>query len=207
MVVSQGLPTGTDLSHSLLGASSGLPGLAVPVRNIFIQGYELHDFTRVTSSPALLPRTPTEDDQLSLVPSLGLPLLQAFVEFDQGHYDKAMELLYPVRYQVVKIGGSDAQVRRETGFAGFFMSVFIPLFQGFPNLGHFNYAGWRILGAEFPHTLRWPRLRNLLVYPVRGGGPQEVMSYTHTQIKRDREAQQIHNLGLETQLVKTQDVI
>ncbi|KAL7976353.1 hypothetical protein Chor_002572 [Crotalus horridus] len=46
-----------------------------------------------------LVQTPTEDDQLSLVPSLGLPLLQAFVEFDQGHYDKAVELLYPVRYQ------------------------------------------------------------------------------------------------------------
>ncbi|XP_039210518.1 tetratricopeptide repeat protein 38 [Crotalus tigris] len=56
-----------------------------------------------------LVQTPTEDDQLSLVPSLGLPLLQAFVESDQGHYDKAVELLYPVRYQVVKIGGSDAQ--------------------------------------------------------------------------------------------------
>ncbi|KAJ6668458.1 hypothetical protein lerEdw1_011940 [Lerista edwardsae] len=52
---------------------------------------------------------PGEDHELSLVPKLGLPLLQAFVEFETNNYDKAVELLYPVRYQLVEIGGSDAQ--------------------------------------------------------------------------------------------------
>uniref|UniRef100_A0A8C6Y1L6 Tetratricopeptide repeat protein 38 n=1 Tax=Naja naja TaxID=35670 RepID=A0A8C6Y1L6_NAJNA len=56
-----------------------------------------------------LVQTCTEDHELSLVPTLGMPLLQAFTEFDQGHYEKAVELLYPIRYQIVKIGGSDAQ--------------------------------------------------------------------------------------------------
>ncbi|XP_063164412.1 tetratricopeptide repeat protein 38 [Candoia aspera] len=56
-----------------------------------------------------LARTPKEDHELSLVPKLGLPLLQAFVEFEKGHYDKAVELLYPIRYQIVEIGGSNAQ--------------------------------------------------------------------------------------------------
>ncbi|XP_070611355.1 tetratricopeptide repeat protein 38 [Erythrolamprus reginae] len=54
-------------------------------------------------------QTLREDHELSLVSTLGMPLLQAFVEFDQGHYDKAVELLYPIRYQVVKIGGSNSQ--------------------------------------------------------------------------------------------------
>lgn len=55
-------------------------------------------------------RAPGEDHELSLVPKLGLPLLQAFVEFENNNYDKAVELLYPVRYQLVEIGGSNAQV-------------------------------------------------------------------------------------------------
>ncbi|ETE59809.1 Tetratricopeptide repeat protein 38, partial [Ophiophagus hannah] len=46
-----------------------------------------------------LVQTCTEDHELSLVPTLGMPLLQAFMEFDQGHYEKAVELLYPIRYQ------------------------------------------------------------------------------------------------------------
>ncbi|XP_053243527.1 tetratricopeptide repeat protein 38 isoform X2 [Podarcis raffonei] len=54
-------------------------------------------------------QSPDEDHELNLVPKLGLPLLKAFVEFDNGNYDKAVELLYPIRYQIVEIGGSNAQ--------------------------------------------------------------------------------------------------
>ncbi|XP_061438455.1 tetratricopeptide repeat protein 38 isoform X2 [Rhineura floridana] len=56
-----------------------------------------------------LAQAPDEDHELNLVPKLGLPLLQAFIEFENGNYDKAVELLYPIRYQLVEIGGSNAQ--------------------------------------------------------------------------------------------------
>ncbi|XP_060110128.1 tetratricopeptide repeat protein 38 [Heteronotia binoei] len=56
-----------------------------------------------------LVQAPGEDYELNLSSKLGLPLLQALVEFESGNYDKAVELLYPIRYQVVEIGGSNAQ--------------------------------------------------------------------------------------------------
>ncbi|KAJ7416034.1 Tetratricopeptide repeat protein 38 [Willisornis vidua] len=56
-----------------------------------------------------LARAPHEDHQLSLAPSLGLPLCQAFVEFENGNCDKAVDLLYPIRYQLIQLGGSNAQ--------------------------------------------------------------------------------------------------
>ncbi|XP_042325586.1 tetratricopeptide repeat protein 38, partial [Sceloporus undulatus] len=56
-----------------------------------------------------LAQAPGEDHELNLIPKLGLPLLQAFVEFENGNYDKTVELLYPIRYKVVEIGGSNAQ--------------------------------------------------------------------------------------------------
>lgn len=56
-------------------------------------------------------RAPREDHQLSLAPRLGLPLCQAFVEFENGNCDKAVDLLYPIRYELVQVGGSDAQVK------------------------------------------------------------------------------------------------
>ncbi|XP_072857003.2 tetratricopeptide repeat protein 38 isoform X2 [Pogona vitticeps] len=56
-----------------------------------------------------LAQAPDEDHELNLAPKLGLPLLQAFVEFENGNYDKAVELLYPLRYRIVEIGGSNAQ--------------------------------------------------------------------------------------------------
>ncbi|KAK2537599.1 Ttc38 [Columba guinea] len=54
-------------------------------------------------------REPGEDHELSLAPSLGLPLCQALVEFENGNCDKAVDLLYPIRYQLIQIGGSNAQ--------------------------------------------------------------------------------------------------
>ncbi|XP_037770189.1 tetratricopeptide repeat protein 38 isoform X1 [Chelonia mydas] len=56
-----------------------------------------------------LAKAPGEDHELGLAPKLGLPLCQALVEFDNGNYDKTVELLYPVRYQLLQIGGSHAQ--------------------------------------------------------------------------------------------------
>ncbi|XP_072015549.1 tetratricopeptide repeat protein 38-like [Amphiura filiformis] len=40
---------------------------------------------------------------------VGLPLCEAFVAADDGDYAKAVDLLHPVRYKVVNIGGSHAQ--------------------------------------------------------------------------------------------------
>ncbi|KAM9292903.1 tetratricopeptide repeat protein 38 isoform 2-T2 [Morus bassanus] len=56
-----------------------------------------------------LVKGPCEDHELSLAPSLGLPLCQAFVEFENGNCDKAVDLLYPIRYQLIQLGGSNAQ--------------------------------------------------------------------------------------------------
>lgn len=33
------------------------------------------------------------------------------MEYEQGNYYQAAERLYPLRYQMVELGGSDAQVR------------------------------------------------------------------------------------------------
>lgn len=38
-------------------------------------------------------------------------MCQAMMEYDQGNYSGAVEQLYPLRYHIVDIGGSDAQVR------------------------------------------------------------------------------------------------
>ncbi|XP_062448707.1 tetratricopeptide repeat protein 38 [Rhea pennata] len=56
-----------------------------------------------------LAKTHCEEHELSLAPGLGLPLCQALVEFENGNYDKAVDLLYPIRYQLIQIGGSNAQ--------------------------------------------------------------------------------------------------
>ena len=40
-------------------------------------------------------------------------MCQAMVEYDQGNYSRAVELLQPIRYRLNEIGGSDAQVRRK----------------------------------------------------------------------------------------------
>ncbi|XP_048808490.1 tetratricopeptide repeat protein 38-like isoform X12 [Lagopus muta] len=56
-----------------------------------------------------LAKEPGEDHELSLAPSVGLPLLQALVEFENGNCDKAVDLLYPIRYQLIQLGGSNAQ--------------------------------------------------------------------------------------------------
>lgn len=37
-------------------------------------------------------------------------MCEGIVAFEDGDYSKAVELLYPIRYEMIKIGGSDAQV-------------------------------------------------------------------------------------------------
>lgn len=47
---------------------------------------------------------------------VGQHICQAFVAYDDGDYAKAADLLYDIRYEVIKIGGSHAQVCRSTWF-------------------------------------------------------------------------------------------
>ncbi|KAK7890894.1 hypothetical protein WMY93_022857 [Mugilogobius chulae] len=56
-----------------------------------------------------LAREPGENQQHQMAKTVGIPLCQAMMEFDQGNYSQSVDLLYPLRYQVVNIGGSDAQ--------------------------------------------------------------------------------------------------
>lgn len=37
-------------------------------------------------------------------------MCQAMLEYNQGNYSQTVELLYPLHYHMVDIGGSDAQV-------------------------------------------------------------------------------------------------
>ncbi|XP_030070530.1 tetratricopeptide repeat protein 38 isoform X2 [Microcaecilia unicolor] len=54
-------------------------------------------------------KTPGSNHQHSLGQALGLHLCQALVEIEDENYCKAVELLYPVRYKIPSIGGSNAQ--------------------------------------------------------------------------------------------------
>lgn len=56
-----------------------------------------------------LAKEPGENQQHQLAQTLGVPMCQAMSEYDQGNYSRAVDLLYPLRYNIVKMGGSDAQ--------------------------------------------------------------------------------------------------
>ncbi|XP_019118239.1 tetratricopeptide repeat protein 38 [Larimichthys crocea] len=56
-----------------------------------------------------LAKEPGDNQQLQLAETVGVPMCQAMMEYDQGNYNRAVELLYPLRYRMVDIGGSDAQ--------------------------------------------------------------------------------------------------
>lgn len=58
----------------------------------------------------LVGRSPGENCQHLLARDVGLPLCQAMVEADAGNADRALQLLLPIRYRIVEIGGSNAQV-------------------------------------------------------------------------------------------------
>ncbi|ERE86469.1 tetratricopeptide repeat protein 38 [Cricetulus griseus] len=54
-------------------------------------------------------RSPGENCQHQLAQDVGLPLCQALVEAENGNPDQVLELLLPIRYRIVQIGGSNAQ--------------------------------------------------------------------------------------------------
>nr|XP_033809119.1 tetratricopeptide repeat protein 38 [Geotrypetes seraphini] len=54
-------------------------------------------------------KTPGSNHQYGLGQTLGLHLCQALIEIEDKNYSKAVDLLYPVRYQIFQIGGSNAQ--------------------------------------------------------------------------------------------------
>ncbi|KAM8892785.1 tetratricopeptide repeat protein 38 [Spinachia spinachia] len=56
-----------------------------------------------------LAEEPGDNQQHRLAASLGVSVCQAMMEYDQGNYNRTVELLYPLRYRVVEMGGSDAQ--------------------------------------------------------------------------------------------------
>ncbi|KAM7243594.1 hypothetical protein CapIbe_004202, partial [Capra ibex] len=53
--------------------------------------------------------SPGENCQHLLARDVGLPLCQALVEAQDGSPDRVVELLLPIRYRLVQIGGSNAQ--------------------------------------------------------------------------------------------------
>ncbi|XP_036376477.1 tetratricopeptide repeat protein 38 isoform X2 [Megalops cyprinoides] len=64
---------------------------------------------RLLESLRELVEAPGENHQHQLARAVGLPMCQALLEYDQGNFAKAVELLQPIRYRFREIGGSDAQ--------------------------------------------------------------------------------------------------
>lgn len=60
-------------------------------------------------------RAPGENCQHLLAREVGLPLCQALVEAESGNPDRVVELLLPIRYRVLQLGGSNAQVSASLG--------------------------------------------------------------------------------------------
>ncbi|XP_023271267.1 tetratricopeptide repeat protein 38 [Seriola lalandi dorsalis] len=56
-----------------------------------------------------LAKEPGDNEQHHLAETIGVPMCRAMMEYNRGNYSGAMELLYPLRYRMVDIGGSDAQ--------------------------------------------------------------------------------------------------
>ncbi|XP_054633592.1 tetratricopeptide repeat protein 38 [Dunckerocampus dactyliophorus] len=56
-----------------------------------------------------LAKTPGDNYQHELAGPVGVPVCQALMEYEGGNYGQAVELMYPVRYRMVEMGGSDAQ--------------------------------------------------------------------------------------------------
>ncbi|GAA6090723.1 tetratricopeptide repeat protein 38 isoform X2 [Tachysurus ichikawai] len=69
---------------------------------------------RLLESLRELAKNPEENHQHQLASTIGIPMCQALVEYDEGNYSKTVELLKPLRYCFTKIGGSGAQVRLRT---------------------------------------------------------------------------------------------
>ncbi|XP_052252233.1 tetratricopeptide repeat protein 38-like isoform X2 [Dreissena polymorpha] len=52
-------------------------------------------------------------DQVNVTREVGLAICEAFVAYHEGQFDRAVDILFPVRYKVWKIGGSHAQTLHE----------------------------------------------------------------------------------------------
>ena len=49
--------------------------------------------------------------------------MESIRQYEEGNYEEAVNLLYPVRYNITKLGGSDAQVDQVfTLISGYFES-------------------------------------------------------------------------------------
>lgn len=48
-------------------------------------------------------------DQVNITNEVGLPICEAFVAYKEGDCARAVDILYPLRYKIVHIGGSHAQ--------------------------------------------------------------------------------------------------
>ena len=44
---------------------------------------------------------------------IGAQMMSAFVAYDEGHYADCVALMKPLKYDILKIGGSNAEVRIE----------------------------------------------------------------------------------------------
>ena len=53
--------------------------------------------------------------QSDLGREVGVTLCEAFIAADNGDFAKAVDLLQPIRYKIVNIGGSNAQVGLRQG--------------------------------------------------------------------------------------------
>ncbi|XP_059190348.1 tetratricopeptide repeat protein 38 [Centropristis striata] len=56
-----------------------------------------------------LAKEPGDNQQHQLGETVGVPMCQAMMEYTKGNYNRTVELLQPVRYNMLGIGGSDAQ--------------------------------------------------------------------------------------------------
>lgn len=52
-------------------------------------------------------------DNQRISKEVGVPLCEALVAYDSGDFAKAVSLVNPIRYKILTIGGSHAQVKLE----------------------------------------------------------------------------------------------
>uniref|UniRef100_A0A672G7Q7 Tetratricopeptide repeat protein 38 n=1 Tax=Salarias fasciatus TaxID=181472 RepID=A0A672G7Q7_SALFA len=56
-----------------------------------------------------LAKEPGDNQQHQLAQTVGIPMCQAIIDYSHGDFKHAVERLYPLRYRMVDVGGSDAQ--------------------------------------------------------------------------------------------------
>lgn len=60
---------------------------------------------------SFISRDDSEDwDNKHIVAEVGIPLCEGIVAFEDGNFSTAVDLLYPIRYEIARVGGSRAQV-------------------------------------------------------------------------------------------------